>query len=114
MITDPKTGARKKGHPRFVIAYGPWKWFLRSARFSAITMPWRSIYVLEEAWHDAALRYHERIHIEQMERDGTVRFCVLYLGFLIRYGYWRNPYEVEAYARTRQAFENAVSSHNAG
>lgn len=65
----------------------------------AITMPWRSIYVLAHHWSDARLRRHELIHIEQIGRDGAVRFTLVYLWWLVRYGYWKNPYEVEAYAR---------------
>ena len=84
---------------KFVPAYGPWRWFLRGGGYRAITMPWRTIYVLREHWHDPVLRRHERVHIEQIERDGAIRFTVLYLWYLVRYGYRQNPYEVEAYAR---------------
>ena len=37
-------------------------------------------------------------HLEQIERDGRVVFAVKYLWWLCRYGYWNNPYEVEARA----------------
>jgi len=84
---------------KFVPAYGPWRWFLRGAGFHAITMPWRSIYVLREHWDAVELRRHELIHIEQIERDGAVKFSVLYVWYLVRYGYLQNPYEIEAYAR---------------
>jgi len=100
----------KKLHHRFVIAYGPWRWFLKSQGYRGITMPWRSIYVLEEHFSSSELRYHELIHIEQLERDGTLRFCALYLYYLIRYGYWRNPYEIEAYDRTHKAFTKGRGS----
>ena len=40
--------------------------------------------------------------VEQIERDGAVKFSVLFLWYLVRYGYRRNPYEVEAYARTAE------------
>ena len=70
-------------------------------------MPWRTIYVLSEHFRSEELRYHEMIHIEQLERDGSLRFCTLYLYYLIRYGYRRNPYEIEAYDRTHRAFSNA-------
>jgi hypothetical protein len=39
------------------------------------------------------------VHFEQMERDGTVVFCVRYLWLALKHGYHNNPYEVEAYAR---------------
>lgn len=84
---------------KFVPAYGPWRWFLESAGYRAITMPWRTIYVLRAHWGVAVLRRHELVHIEQIERDGAVKFSVLYVWYLVRYGYLQNPYEIEAYAR---------------
>ena len=65
------------------------RWFLRTFGFRAITLPPLGIYVL--------LR-HERKHLEQIERDGRILFSVKYLWWLARYGYWNNPYEVEARA----------------
>lgn len=85
--------------PKFVPAYGPWRWFLKGAGYRAITMPWRSIYVLREYLEVEELRRHELVHIEQIERDGAVKFSILYLWYLVRYGYWNNPYEQEAYRR---------------
>ena len=88
--------------PKFVEAYGPWRWFLKTAGFRAITMPWKSIYILREHQCVEALRRHELVHIEQIERDGALRFSMFYLWYLVRFGYWRNPYEVEAYAKENQ------------
>ena len=34
--------------------------------------------------------------MEQIERDGRLLFSIKYLWWLRRYGYWNNPYEVEA------------------
>lgn len=84
---------------KFVIAYGPWRLFLRGAGYRAITMPWRSIYILREHFHVQELRRHELIHIEQIERDGAIKFSLLYLWYLVRHGYRQNPYELEAYRR---------------
>lgn len=39
---------------------------------------------------------HEAFHIEQVKREGRLKFIVKYLWFNIRYGYKNNPYEVEA------------------
>ncbi|MFT5508466.1 MAG: hypothetical protein ACI89J_001541 [Hyphomicrobiaceae bacterium] len=85
--------------PKFITAYGPWRWFLKMAGFRAITMPWQSVYILHEHQHVEKLHRHELVHIEQIERDGPIKFTLLYLWYLVRYGYWRNPYEVEAYAK---------------
>lgn len=84
---------------KFVAAYGPWRWFLAGFGYRAITMPWKTIYVLREHLDDEQLRRHELVHIEQIERDGAIRFSILYLWYLVRYGYRRNPYELEAYRR---------------
>ena len=84
---------------KFVPANGPWRWFLVGAGYRAITMPWKSIYVLREHFEVEELRRHELIHIEQIERDGAIKFSILYLWYLVRYGYRRNPYEREAYRR---------------
>ena len=39
---------------------------------------------------------HENTHIQQVKRDGRLKFIFKYLWYLIRYGYKNNPYEVEA------------------
>jgi len=78
---------------------GFWAWLLRRTGLAAITMPWRTVYVRKSEAHRAGLIRHELVHVEQIERDGAVLFTARYLWWLIRYGYWANPYEVEAYAR---------------
>jgi hypothetical protein len=69
----------------------------RGDGLSAVTMPWRSIYVLREHWHDRELRRHELVHIAQIERLGPLRFSSLYLFYLARCGYRDNPLEKEAF-----------------
>ena len=39
---------------------------------------------------------HEKVHIKQQLRGWLIGFYVKYLYYNIRYGYWNNPYEVEA------------------
>lgn len=41
---------------------------------------------------------HELKHIEQYERLGVPGFLVRYLWASMKYGYWNNPFEVEARA----------------
>jgi hypothetical protein len=91
-----------KTRATFVEAGLFWRPALRLLGASAITMPWRRIYIIGERLDDPVLRRHEMIHIEQLERDGTVWFCLRYLWWSLRYGYWHNPYEVEAYARENE------------
>ena len=90
---------RNRPKQTFILAIGPMRWFLRRFDGAAITMPWRRVYVLEEHWNDPAMIRHELVHIEQIDRDGPVLFTVKYLYWLARYGYRRNPYEIEAYDR---------------
>lgn len=90
---------RLRRNPCFVPAWGPWAWFLKRNEFIAIPMPWGTVYCLEEHIDDPIMRGHEMVHFEQMDREGTFRFVVKYLWYALRYGYWQNPYEIEAYAR---------------
>lgn len=39
---------------------------------------------------------HELCHVEQIKREGRLKFLVKYLYYNIKYGYINNPYEVEA------------------
>lgn len=41
---------------------------------------------------------HEDCHKRQWAKYGRIRFAVLYLYYSARYGYWNNPFEVEARA----------------
>ena len=45
---------------------------------------------------ETEMALHEWRHIEQVRRDGCRRFILRYLKWLIRYGYEKNPYEIEA------------------
>ena len=91
--------AKRATFVRAGLFWRPTLWLLGA---SAITMPWRRIYIIRERLDDAILRRHEMIHIEQIDRDGVVLFCLRYVWWSARYGYWNNPYEVEAYARERE------------
>lgn len=39
---------------------------------------------------------HELAHIEQYQKHGLLKFLFLYLWYSIKYGYYNNPFEVEA------------------
>ena len=45
-----------------------------------------------------ALVKHELIHYYQANREGWLRWNIRYYWYLVKVGYRRNPYEVEAYA----------------
>ncbi len=85
--------------PGFYVARGPMKWLIERLGFAAMTTPWRRVYMLEAWAEHPGLIAHERVHLEQIDRLGPVRFTVLYLWWCCRYGYWQNPLEVEAYRK---------------
>jgi hypothetical protein len=39
---------------------------------------------------------HELAHIEQYQKHGHIKFLALYIWYSIKYGYYNNPFEVEA------------------
>ena len=70
--------------------------YMRTFGFAGWASFWRTIYVLPGYEHDRRLLRHERKQLEQIERDGRLVFSIKYLWWLARYGYWLNPYEIEA------------------
>lgn len=83
----------------FITAYGPWEWLLNILGVAALTMPWKRVYISEKYATHEGLIAHEKVHLEQIDRDGAIMFSIKYLYWLARFGYWKNPYEVEAYRR---------------
>jgi hypothetical protein len=80
----------------FVMAGPFWRPALKMLGGAAITMPWGCVYILKE--HDSRLlRRHELCHLRQIKRDGALLFSARYVWWTIRHGYWKNPYEIEAY-----------------
>ncbi len=88
---------------KFVVARGPFKLLLQVLGAVGITMPWGRVYLREPWFEDRLTRLHELAHLRQIQRDGPLFFCVRYFWWQMRYGYWKNPYEVEAYAVEDQA-----------
>jgi hypothetical protein len=70
--------------------------YMRLCGFYGWASFWHVIYVMPGHEHNERLLRHERKHLEQIERDGRIMFSIKYLWWLCRYGYWNNPYEVEA------------------
>lgn len=81
-------------------AKGLFKLFLSTFDYGAITMPWQTVYVRSDRLNDSGLILHESIHIEQMQREGAIAFTVKYLWYSLKYGYWNNPYEIEARSKS--------------
>lgn len=79
-------------------ATGLLAWCMRRCRFRGWASFWGAIYVLPGNEHDERLLRHERKHLEQIERDGRIKFAIKYSWWTLRHGYWNNPYEIEARA----------------
>lgn len=73
-------------------------WYIRLMKCRGWTSFWNTIYVLPGHESNQRLLRHERKHLEQIERDGRLLFSIKYLWWLCRYGYYMNPYEVDARA----------------
>jgi len=70
--------------------------FLKASNSLAITMPWKTVYCRPGQENNYALAAHEAVHVSQIERDGAIKWTVKIFYYLIRYGYLKSPYEVEA------------------
>ena len=61
-----------------------------------IVLPW-GIYITDELEHVPDwLLQHAFTHVDQINRDGMIKFYVKYIWYWGTLGYWMNPYEVEA------------------
>ena len=65
--------------------WGPWKGFT----FAVF------VFVKED---NPLIVIHEMVHVRQWMDGWGLGFWIKYLYYLVRYGYKKNPYEVEAYA----------------
>lgn len=97
-----KTNGRRPPH-EFVRAEGFWLWLLDRLACDGLTMPWCTIYMRPEHFDNQLLRIHELAHIDQIGRLGAVRFSLAYLYYQVRFGYFKNPFEIEAYAIQAEA-----------
>lgn len=50
----------------------------------------------EDFLKDKCWMKHELAHIEQYKKHGVLKFLTLYIWYSIKYGYYKNPFEVEA------------------
>ena len=78
------------------VASGPLLWFMKRMKFQGWTSLWGNIYFTPGYETDVGLIRHEQKHLEQMQRDGKMVYMVKYLYWNLKYGYFSNPYEVEA------------------
>jgi hypothetical protein len=85
--------------PRIDLAGPFWCFVLPRLGGVAITLPWRTVYILPASAGDDVVWGHELAHVAQIERDGALMWTLMYLWWCVRFGYWNNPYEVEARAK---------------
>ena len=50
----------------------------------------------EDFFLDARWVKHEMAHVEQYQQHGILKFLLLYTWYSIKYGYYNNPFEIEA------------------
>ena len=67
--------------------------FYRLTGFNGLAL-WPFIFVTDK--NNKGLIAHEKVHHQQQLRGWLIGFCIKYLYYNWKYGYWDNPYEVEA------------------
>lgn len=82
-------------------ASGPLRWYMQACGFKGWASFWEVIYVLPGQEFNRPLIRHELCHLEQIRREGRLRFAIGYLWELLRHGYWNNKYEIAARAAER-------------
>lgn len=85
------------------LATGLIKTYMNLNGFKGWTSFWDTIYYIDkESLNNESLRKHEMAHIEQIKKEGKIKFSVKYLYYSIKYGYLNNSYEIEARKAERQ------------
>lgn len=82
--------------PNFYRANRVSVWIFNRLGVAAITMPWKSVYLHPDYLFDQRIRNHETAHVAQINRDGALKWSILVVWYVIRYGYTNSPYEIEA------------------
>jgi hypothetical protein len=75
--------------------------FRKLGNILAMTLPFGYMLVREDIVGDSVVINHERIHLAQIKRDGTLKFYAKYFWEAINKGYRNISYEIEAYENER-------------
>ena len=67
------------------------KWF----GYDAITFG-NHVFITPEEYDNQKLLAHEQAHLDQYKREGFIKFILKYIYYHCKYGYYNNPFEVEA------------------
>ena len=96
----------------------PFWWLMPHRVFSGLTL-WNRIYLAESCWHGervsrASLEivFHELVHVVQYRRN-PLTFPVRYVMDYLKYGYYRNPAEVEARETATRLIESFFANGEA-
>ena len=77
--------------------HNPIQILFKFSSFDAWTCPCGIVYYRNhEVMEDLELVNHEDIHLNQIKKDGAIKFSIKYAYYSLRYGYINNPYEIEA------------------
>jgi len=85
-------------------ASGPILWYMKLMGFKGWASLWDKIYIHPGWEHHKWLIDHENKHLEQMRRDGRIKYMVRYMWQWATVGYQNIDYEIEA----RQAEGNRL------
>lgn len=88
----------------------PFLW--RNKRWKGKTV-WPFIFVSEE-YPSRTLIEHEKIHLKQQLKGLLVFFYIKYFYYQWKYGYDKNPYEVEAYAHQKDWLMKPTNKKSGG
>ena len=75
--------------------------WLKGWGYKGITLPPFGVYILKEDMDDQELVRHELIHWDQYKRMGLIKFYTTYFYYSVRYGYKKNPMEIEAREKSK-------------
>lgn len=79
------------------VATGLILWYMKKKGFLGWTSFWNTVYYQNQTLtKNKRLVRHELQHIEQMKRLGKFKFAMLYTYYNLKYGYYNNPFEIEA------------------
>ncbi len=83
--------------------------FMRRRNWAGTTIPLPLVtIVLYYGQPDPLVRVHEYHHVEQREALGLIGFWITYLRDAIKYGYAKNPLEIDAYEVEADAKANGL------
>ena len=79
--------------------------FFFPEKFAAITISKNiALYRNKNKLKNDKLKIHEEVHMDQYAEHGWFKFVFLYVYYSCRYGYWNNPFEIEARKITDDKF----------